>query len=240
MLETVSEQRAALAAPVEARFICQNPHVKGPFTTGDYVRWKMNQIFGPENWSHTILHGPELVKVNELSAYVQTTVRLDVRFASGETVTHDDVGVAVLQATRGSDLDGTMPERYETVLKAAVTDAVKACAEYLGVCFRPLGDDALDGYLRRPEPSARLRRRELGLDAEQRSAVKAPPAAGGEKADSQTGPTNFWSRFAELERQGLVSSELRDAPEIKRAKRDGTWAQLLEWLEGQIRKESFT
>jgi hypothetical protein len=46
----------------------------------------------------------------------------------------------------------------------------------------------------------------------------------------------FWSRFAELERQGLVSSGLRDAPEIKQAKRDNTWAQLLEWLEGQASK----
>jgi hypothetical protein len=236
MLETTAEQRAALAAPVEARFICQNPHVKGPFTTGDYVRWKMNQIFGPENWSHTILHGPEMVKVSELSAYVQTTVRVVVRFASGETITHDDIGVAVLQATRGCDLDGTMPERYETVLKAAVTDAVKACAEYLGVCFRPLGDGTLDGYLRGPERPSRPRRRELASDAKEQSAVKPAPAAGGEKADSQAGPTVFWSRFAELERQGLVRSDLRDAPEIKQAKRHGAWAQLLEWLEGQTGK----
>jgi hypothetical protein len=240
MLETTAEQRAALAAPVEARFIYQNPHVKGPFTTGDYVRWKMNQIFGPENWSHTILHGPEMVKVSELSAYVQTTVRLVVRFASGETITHDDIGVAVLQATRGSDLDGTMPERYETVLKAAVTDAVKACAEYLGVCFRPLGDGALDGHLRGLEPSAMPRRRELALDAKERSAAKPAPATGGEKANSQPGPTDFWSRFAELERQGLVSSDLRDAPEIKQAKRNGAWAQLLEWLEAQANQKSFT
>jgi hypothetical protein len=70
MLDTVQEQRTALDSPVEPRFICQNSHIKGPFTTGDYVRWKMNQIFGPDNWSHTILQGPDLVKVNDLNAYV--------------------------------------------------------------------------------------------------------------------------------------------------------------------------
>lgn len=109
MPESRAEQRAALESPVEARFISQNPHVRGPFTTGDYVRWKTNQIFGPENWSHTILNGPELVKVNELSAYVQTTIRLVVRFASGEPVTHDDVGVAVLQATRAQTWTAQCP-----------------------------------------------------------------------------------------------------------------------------------
>lgn len=148
MLGTLAEQRAALNTPVEPRFICRNPHIKGPYTTGDYIRWKMNQIFGPDNWSHTILQGPELVKVNDLNAYVQVSVRMTARFADGQTVTHDDVGVAVLQASRGSDLDGTTPERYETVLKAAITDGVKACAEYLGICFRPLGDASLDKYLR--------------------------------------------------------------------------------------------
>lgn len=39
MLDTVQEQRTALDSIVEPRFIYHNPHIKSPFTTGDYVRW---------------------------------------------------------------------------------------------------------------------------------------------------------------------------------------------------------
>lgn len=233
MLETVQEQRAALDSPVEPPFICQNPHVKGPFTTGDYVRWKMNQIFGPDNWSHTILQGPALVKVNDLNAYVQVTVRLNIRFADGRQVTHDDVGVAVLQATRGSDLEGTMPERYETVLKSAITDGVKACAEYLGICFRPLGDEVLDKYVRgHKRKSSQPGHRDSQVPSRKvgEKETASPSLASDESA---VGPTDFWSRFAELERQGLITPNLRNAPEVKQASRDGDWSHLVAWLEAQ-------
>lgn len=243
MLETVAEQRAALNAPVEPRFICKKSHIKGPFTTGDYIRWKLNQIFGPDNWSHTILQGPELVKINDQSAYVQVTVRLSVRFANDQTVTHDDLGVSVLQATRGSDLNAASPERYETVLKAAITDAVKACAEYLGICFRPLGDESLDKHVRGQDriasldageassaPSRKLRKEKTGQRV----------SSSQEDSEARVGPTVFWSRFAELERQGLISTDLRHADEVKQAKREGDWSQLTTWLEQQIKTDSFT
>jgi hypothetical protein len=233
MLETVEEQRAALNSPVEPRFICQNRHIKGPFTTGDYVRWKMNQIFGPDNWSHTILQGPALVKVNDLNAYVQVTIRLNVHFAGGQQITHDDVGVAVLQATRGSDLEGTMPERYETVLKAAITDGVKACAEYLGICFRPLGDEVLDQYIRGHKRRSSQSGRGDSEAPPRKLAEKEMPAAGTTGEASGAGPTEFWSRFTELERQGLITSDLRNAPEVKQARRDGDWSNLVAWLEAQ-------
>ena len=65
MLDTVEAQRQALDAPVDPRHIRKSQNVKGPFTTGDYVRWKMNQVFGPDNWSHTIVKGPDLVTLND-------------------------------------------------------------------------------------------------------------------------------------------------------------------------------
>lgn len=148
MLDTVEAQRRALDAPVDPRHIRKSQNVKGPFTTGDYVRWKMNQIFGSDNWSHTIVKGPDLVTLNDQNAFVQVVIRLTVQFANGQQVTHDDVGVSPLQATRGAALESTAPERYETVLKSAVTDGVKACVEYLGVCFRPLSDEALNAEIR--------------------------------------------------------------------------------------------
>ncbi|MBE0408798.1 MAG: hypothetical protein IBX69_03600 [Anaerolineales bacterium] len=149
MLTTIELQRQALDTPVDQRFIYQTQHVKGPYTTGDYVRWKLNQIFGPDNWSHSLIKGPDLIPVNDRSAYIQVTVRLEVRFANDHQVVHEDVGIWPFQATRGSDLGSTVPERYETVLKAAITDGIKACSEYLGTCFRPLGDDALNRHIRK-------------------------------------------------------------------------------------------
>lgn len=143
MLQTIEEQREALAAPVESRFVKTDPHVKGPYTTGDFVIWKLNEIFGPDNWEHMVQQGPELVTNNDQNAYAQVLVRLRVQFANGSQVTHDDVGIWPFKATRGSTLEDTAPERYETVIKAAITDGIKACVEYLGICFRPMADQNL-------------------------------------------------------------------------------------------------
>ncbi|MEJ2353578.1 MAG: hypothetical protein P8Y03_27685, partial [Anaerolineales bacterium] len=49
-----------------------------------------------------------------------------------------------------------------------------------------------------------------------------------------TGPTEFWSRFAELERQGLISPDLRTAPQVKQVRPDGDWSHLFTWLEDQV------
>ena len=148
MLETVEAQRYALDTPVDTRYIRKSQNVKGPYTTGDYVRWKMNQIFCPDNWSHNIVRGPELATLNEQNAYVQVVICLTVKFANGQQVIHEDVGICPLQAARGAALDSTAPERYETAFKAAVTDGIKACVEYLGICFRPLSDDVLNADIR--------------------------------------------------------------------------------------------
>lgn len=148
MLETIEEQRQALAAPVEPRFVKRKKQVKGPYTSGDYVRWKLNDIFGPDAWRSTIQSGPEYIHISERTAYIQVVIRLTVQFANGAQVVHDDAGVWPLTASQDSDLESAAPERYETAIKAAVTDGLKACAEYLGICFRPLGDEDLDKYLR--------------------------------------------------------------------------------------------
>lgn len=144
------EQIEALGKMVENRFVKTKPEVKGPFTSGDYVRYQLNKIFGPDKWSSLILKGPDLVTLNDNNAYVQTVVRLSVEFANGSIVTHDDVGVWPLVATKKQNGNGsvglgnTAPERYETVLKSVVTDGLKACTEHLGLCFRPLADKDLE------------------------------------------------------------------------------------------------
>ena len=148
MLENVELQRSELSKPVDERYVRRAASVKGAYTTGDYVRLMLNKIFGPDNWSHTVLSGPEFVRLNAGGAYVRTLVRLTVRFANGQQVVHEDVGITVLNAGRNVELDKVAPERYETALKAAVTDGLKACSEHLGACFRPMGDADLERSLR--------------------------------------------------------------------------------------------
>jgi hypothetical protein len=147
------EQILELNKLVDKKYIKTDEHVKGPYTSGDYVRYQLNQIFGNDKWSSTITKGPDMVTLNNNNAYVEVVIRLEVEFANGNKVTHDDVGVWPLAATKNKDgnsvgLTGTAPERYETVLKAVVTDGLKACTEYLGLCFRPLGDKDLEATIR--------------------------------------------------------------------------------------------
>jgi recombination DNA repair RAD52 pathway protein len=184
VLENVELQRSELSKPVDERFVRRNASVKGAYTTGDYVRLMLNQIFGPDNWSHTVLSGPELVRLNAGGAYIKTLVRLTVRFANGQQVVHEDVGVTVLTAGRSVELDGVAPERYETALKAAVTDGLKACAEHLGACFRPMGDADLERSLRGTRPDSQAARRHapvevINMVAEERP---LPPARAATKS----------------------------------------------------------
>jgi hypothetical protein len=164
VLENVELQRSELSKPVDERFVRRNASVKGAYTTGDYVRLMLNQIFGPDNWSHTVLSGPELVRLNAGGAYVKTLVRLTVRFANGQQVVHEDVGITVLNAGRSLELDEIAPERFETALKAAVTDGLKACAEHLGACFRPMGDADLERSLRGVRSDSQTARRRLPVE----------------------------------------------------------------------------
>ena len=173
MLENVELQRTELSNPVDERFVRRTTSVKGAYTTGDYVRLMLNRIFGPDNWSHTVLSGPELVRLNAGRAYVRTLVRLTVRFANGQQVVHEDVGITVLNAGRDVELDEVVPERYETALKAAVTDGLKACTEHLGACFRPMGDVDLERSLRGARLDKQTVRRHqpvevVGISAEER------------------------------------------------------------------------
>lgn len=224
MPESIEVQRNALNTPVDPRFIHKSPGVKGPYTTGDYVRWKLNQIFGPDNWNHTIVEGPEKITLNEQNAYIQVLIRLTVQFANGQQVIHDDVGVVTLSAKQGAGLGDTAPERYETALKSAITDGLKACAEYLGVCFRPLSDEALAQEVRQPAEKPRDRPRSPSRGPDARPAVDERPSS-----------TDFWLRFNDLQRAGKIDANLKKAEAVEQAKKTGNWAEALEWLETVVK-----
>lgn len=132
------------------RFIQRNDNVKGDFTSGDFVEWRLRNIFGPQNISVELRDGPRVVTISESQAYAQALIRLSVRFADGTETFQDAVGVwplAATKASQGGTLENTAAERYETVLKACQTDGIKAAAERLGTCFRPLFDLALKAFI---------------------------------------------------------------------------------------------
>ena len=149
---TLEQQLEALAGLVDEWAVKKDPNVKGVYTSGEYVTYRLNQIFTPAGWSFTILNGPEVVTINQASAYVRLVGRLTVRFADGRQAHQDDVGIWPLQATdarKGGTLETTAAERYETVGKAARTDYLKNAARNLGLCFAPMTDLELQGMLKR-------------------------------------------------------------------------------------------
>lgn len=149
---TLEQQLEALAGLVEEWAVKRDPHVKGLYTSGEYVTYCLNQIFTPAGWDFTILSGPDVVAINEASAYVRLVGRLAVRFADGRQAHQDDVGIWPLQATdarKGGTLETTAAERYETVEKAARTDCLKNAARNLGTCFAPMTYLELQGMLKR-------------------------------------------------------------------------------------------
>lgn len=139
---TKSEQLEMLAMLIRPEHIHKGSTAShgAPYASSDYVTWMLGQIFTPAGWSMTILDGPRLVMVNDRQAFYETTIRLDVTFADGERAHRDDVGVWPLVASKDETLAETSPERYETARKSAVSDGLKACAERLGLAFRPLVD----------------------------------------------------------------------------------------------------
>ncbi len=149
---TVQEQLNALAALVEDWAIKKSGQVKGPYTSGDYVTLRLNQIFTPAGWSFTILEGPQMITINEGNAYARLVGRLSVRFKNGAEAHQDDIGIWPLRATkanRGGTLETTAAERYETAEKAARTDCLKNAARNLGTCFAPQTDLELLAHIKR-------------------------------------------------------------------------------------------
>ena len=205
MLENVELQRSELSKPVDERFVRRTAGDKGAYTTGDYVRLMLNQVFGPDNWSHTVLSGPELVRLTAGGAYVKTLVRLTVRFANGQQVVHEDVGVTVLDPGRSLPLDEVAPEHFEVALKAAVTDGLKACAAHLGPCFRPLGDPAFEPPLPAARPGSHPRPPPPAAARPWRSSTSPPKSAACIPLPPPPNPDLFVSiRFPGLQKCKLV------------------------------------
>lgn len=179
-------QEGTLGRLVAKTFIREKREVKGPYTTADFVMWALNEIFGPSNWSFTILEGPELVMYSDTLGYSKATVRLKARFVNGDEVEHDEVGVWPLRASKinqGGTFETTPPEVYEQVLKSAVTDGLKACTDHIGKCFRPIADNELEGFLIRRQAKADLKAN--GQSAEGEDPKKSADDLYGEKAEPE-------------------------------------------------------
>ena len=155
---TIEWQEAMLSALVEPAFVKQAPQVKGPFTSGEYVIWLLNLIFGPGNWSHRVIGEPTIKDINESQAYSQALVGLTVYFADGKQVTHEDVGIWPFSATgakQGGTLEATAAERYEQVIKSAsevasmilrIDDVIASSKSPMGPPGGPPGAGMPEGY----------------------------------------------------------------------------------------------
>ena len=180
---TLEEQINALKQLPEPWAVKKSRNVRGEFTTGDFVEWKLRNIFGPHNWRFNVQTGPEVIRISETEAYAQVTGRLSVVFNDGQWITQDAVGVWPLKATKASEggtlENGTSAERYETVIKAAVTDSLKACAERLGTCFRPMRDLELRAEILRrnvaASPQGQAERAKSPAQHQAELTGKAPP-----------------------------------------------------------------
>jgi hypothetical protein len=248
---TLEEQIAALAQLIDDWALKQSRQVRGAFTSGEYVEYQLRTILGPHAWSFTILQGPELVTISESEAYAQVVGRLQARFADGSEVHQDAVGVWPLRASNvrdGGTLEGTSAERYEAVLKAACTDALKAAAERLGSCFRPLTDLELQHHIQR-EASARSEPeplpQEVSVARDGATPVEpAPiPAAGAPAVEAPEGLTDsteasageataadYWKLASEAFKTGVSPERIR---EIYDGADGVSWSQAI----GQLRKD---
>lgn len=144
------EQLEELATLIEDCHTRKSKHVRGEYASNDYVTWRLNQIFTPSGWNFEILTGPAYTTISESMAFVQLTGRLTVTFANGATAFRDEVGVWPMYAKEANGhrlLDASPPEMYELVLKASLSDCLKACAERFGNTFRPLLDAEFRGWL---------------------------------------------------------------------------------------------
>ena len=184
------EQISALALLIEPRFVKQDKNVKGDFTSGDYVEFQLREIFGPDNISIEIKSGPELINISDRESYTRIVIRLWVTFANGRVAYQDSIGVWPLKATRASEggtLEETAAERYETALKAAMTDAIKGAAERFGNCFRPTSDKTVTAFISEREYK---RKHPKSLIAEGQAEIKKMLYGSEETQESQAAPEN--------------------------------------------------
>ena len=220
----LEQQIQELNQLVDPWAVKKSKHVKGPYTTGEYVEYQLRRIFGPQNWSFTILSGPETITISNSEAYAQAVGRLTVRFADGSEVTQDSSGVWPLRATaasNGGTLENTAAERYETVLKAACTDALKAAAERIGTCFRPMSDLDLEAHVNREAfRSSESGKRIAEIPAEESARhlhgdpePEKPTKANGDARPAANPPatsTAFWGKANDMVAAGTLTKPQAD------------------------------
>jgi hypothetical protein len=251
---TLDQQVAALGRLTDDWALKQSRQVRGAFTSGEYVEYQLRTILGPHAWSFTVLQGPELVTISESEAYAQVVGRLEARFADGSVVHQDAVGVWPLRASNargGGTLEDTSAERYEAVLKAACTDALKAAAERLGSCFRPLTDQELQHHIQQ-EVSARSQRVPQGeeppappgdagaveptlIPVDSAPEVEAPvvpePAATSDEMPAgEVTAAEYWRLASEAFKAGVSPERIR---EIYDGADEGGWSEAID----QLRKD---
>lgn len=129
------------------------------YVSGLYVVDKLNEVFGADGWSDTVVHRAEQfgTRVRQTKdgprewtwCSCVATVRLEVRWADGSTSVHDGVG-----AGDGGNYQDDLAQVRDLAWKEAETDAVKRAARKLGYVFglslydkdNPIHKGRMDSY----------------------------------------------------------------------------------------------
>lgn len=141
---SLESQIQALEAPIPATAVkkragsrCTHDKKQTPpgcrtclsYVDGTYTREVLDRIFGPHRWTHQVLELRQTPSPRQEQMDFVAVVRLEVTFADGTVVPHEDVGY-------GNEVvgKGRMPTS-ELAVKEAITDGIKRCSINLGNVF---------------------------------------------------------------------------------------------------------
>lgn len=129
-----------------------------PYLQGSYLKMRISEVFGAENWGKRILHKEEVFReqvqkvnwktkkpeeyddgtpiMNWVVVYT-AVVRVNIRFPDGTRWSSDGGSSQTAQV-------GFLPASIDQAMKGAVTGATKKAVEQLGQTFRAMRDDEYD------------------------------------------------------------------------------------------------
>lgn len=98
-----------------------------PYLSGDIIKYKLNAIFGPQNWGYETISWPHLVEVGDAAFYLGE-YEVWFRFADGTLIKRQVSGLVPL---RGG-AEGAKTNIIRMGIGGCVTDAIKEAAATLG------------------------------------------------------------------------------------------------------------
>lgn len=135
--KTIQEK---LATPVNPKFVAERKGLS--YVTGRYVKSKMNQLLGPENWDLRVMETKQLHLDKESVrwfTHVRVTANVDDRLVVKDGIA---VGHGTFATRSGYATEGRKNEIIDFAAAESVTDATKRAVvglgEALGLSLYPI------------------------------------------------------------------------------------------------------